>query len=226
MIRNNIINDYENNIFEDNFEKRLRNAITFAWNIFIKKVGSKLIEINKEASMQLQYANILYQLLPIICFEKDESARIELETTVKVDDKNREIDLTLIGLKGEQEIKIAVEMKCYKTLASSGEKRGATNIFMKDVYFDLYLLEQYCAQCGFDKGVSLVMTDDRSRIKPKDKKAKCWDYDISDGFKLEPKKFNTPVGVESINFELKKSYNFHWIKNNNIWFLENEGLDN
>lgn len=42
---------------------------------------------------------------------------------------------------GGQKYAIAIEMRCYRTLAASGGYRGATDIFMKDIYEDFYLLE-------------------------------------------------------------------------------------
>ena len=105
--------------------------------IFSKKVGAGVLSINKEASMQLHYAHILSQVLPLIILDANESAHVELETGVSVEGSYREIDLILLGCKGDDNHKISIEMKCYKTKASSGKNRGATDIFMKDVYIDL-----------------------------------------------------------------------------------------
>jgi|GEM_PF-4669995 len=58
----------------ETFEDRLRNAISVAWHVFARNVGGGLIPINKEASMQLQYAYILKQLLPLTLHHKEESA--------------------------------------------------------------------------------------------------------------------------------------------------------
>ena len=156
----------------DNFEARLRASISFAWHVFAAKVGAKLIEVNKEASMQLHYSYILQQIIPLICCSKDEQVKIELATGVTVEGKSKEIDLVLTGIKDDQKYKIAVEMKCYRKYASSGRKRGATDIFMKDVYEDLSLLESYCEMAGFDHGVSLVMNDLENFVNPKNKNAK------------------------------------------------------
>jgi hypothetical protein len=57
---------------------RMRGAISLAWSIFAKKVGAGLMQINKEASMQLQFGFILQQLLPLITFREDESLRLDL----------------------------------------------------------------------------------------------------------------------------------------------------
>ena len=130
-------------IFSEFFEKRLNESITFAWKIFQEKVGTGLIEINKEASMQLHYAYILQNVLPLILFSKDESVNVELEKTVNLDHKTCEVDLFLTGRKEKNEYKIAIEMKCYRELAASGGKRGATDIFMNSVYLDIEKLEKY-----------------------------------------------------------------------------------
>lgn len=63
---------------DESLKNRARDLISFSWNIFSKKVGNGIININKEASMQLQYANILQQLLPIIIINGDESLTLEL----------------------------------------------------------------------------------------------------------------------------------------------------
>jgi len=84
-------------ITSETFEDRLRFAITAAWGIFARKVGGKLIPLNKEASMQLQYAYILRQLLPLTIYSKAETADIELETGVKTSRGSNEIDILLKG---------------------------------------------------------------------------------------------------------------------------------
>jgi len=212
------------NILNGSFEERLRKSITFAWNVFSEKVGSGLLHINKEASMQLQYSYILQQVVPLICFNDDENVKIELETGVRVEDKSREIDLVLLGKTSTQSYKIAVEMKCYHEYASSGGKRGATDIFMKDVYEDLYLLESYCNLANFDKGIALVMNDLGRLVNPKKKDAKCWGYDISDGTQVSNVHLTTPIGGKPVDLKINKSYEFKWVKKNEFWFLENEGI--
>lgn len=209
-----------------NFEERLRGAISFAWGVFSRKVGTGSIGINKEASMQLHYANILSQTLPLITFETDEASHVELETGVKVEDKSREIDLLVMGSKGIKIYKIAIEFKCYRTVAASGNKRGATDIFMKDVYADLHLLEGYCKERLADRGVALIMNDRKNFVHPKKKGKKCWDYDISNGHKAGPIVLTTQAGSTktSINISLNRQYTFLWEQHGKFWFAELEGV--
>ena len=69
-----------NSIESESLPPRMRGAVSLAWSLFSRKVGNGLVEINKEASMQLQFACILQQLLPLITFQPDEQVRLELET--------------------------------------------------------------------------------------------------------------------------------------------------
>lgn len=211
------------NIEAENFTDRMRAAISLGWVMFSRKVGNGLIPINKEASMQLQYAYVLQQLLPLITFHGDEKFDIELETGVRANGRSREIDLLFSGEFGNQKHIIAIEMKCYRTLASSGGKRGASDIFMKDVYEDLYLLEQYVSEGVAHEGVALVMNDMGRLVNPARKDAKCWDYDISHGASFGPIQLATPIGGKDVNIILSKKYSFDWINYGSFWFLEAQG---
>ena len=210
-------------IESQDFNVRLRNAISLAWEIFIRKAGNGLLVINKEASMQLHYAYILQQVLPLVIFHRNETAIIELETGVSLHEGTKEVDLLLKGTSENGSHKIAVEMKCYKKYASSGNLRGATDIFMKDVYEDLRLLETYITSGIADKGVSLVMNDLERLVRPKNKNAKCWAYDISDGTTTKNVHLNTPIGGKDISIHLSREYNFYWQQHGPYWFIEIEG---
>ncbi|OZG69760.1 hypothetical protein BTA51_29495 [Hahella sp. CCB-MM4] len=205
--------------------ERMRAAVSYSWRVFSRKVGNGLIPINKEASMQLQYAHILQQLLPFITFHENEKFEIELESNGIINGRSREIDLTFSGKgNGHEYHKIAIEMKCYRTLSASNGNRGATDIFMKDVYEDFYLLEQYVS-CGIaQEGVSLVMNELSRLVQPKNKKAKCWDYDISNGAVFGPITLNTPIGGKTIDIRLGMTYVLNWVKHGEFWFLETQGV--
>ncbi|WP_196229766.1 hypothetical protein [Teredinibacter turnerae] len=211
-------------IESESFSERMRAAVNLSWIMFSRKVGNGLVPINKEASMQLQYAYVLQQLLPLITFHENENFEIELETGVQVNGRSREIDLLFKGEFGEQKHTIAIEMKCYRTLAASGGARGATDIFMKDVYEDFYLLEQYVLSGIAHEGVSLVMNDLLRLVNPKNKNAKCWDYDISNGANFGPVNLTTPIGGKPVNISLEKAYNLSWVQYGEFWFMEAQGV--
>jgi len=210
-------------VTDPSFEVRLRRAISVAWNVFARKVGGGLIPINKEASMQLQYAYILRQLLPLTLHHAGEHAELELETGVVTKKGTNNIDVLLRASSASGEVRIAIEMKCYRKIAFSGRSRGAHDIFMKDVYEDLYILEEYVALGHASRGVALVMNDLERFVNPKVKSGKCWAYDISHGHVFPGGKLSTPIGGKVIAVDLKQSYAFHWEKFGAIWFSEIEG---
>jgi hypothetical protein len=202
---------------------RMRGAVSFAWSLFARKVGGGLIDVNKEASMQLQFGYILQQVLPLITFYRNEKLQLELETGVPIDASACEIDVLLSGQSRESKHRIAIELKCYRTFASSGGKRGATDIFMKDVYEDLAILERYI-ECGHaEEGVALVMTDLGHLVKPKKKIAKCWHYDISHGAAFGPVILETPIGGKRVCIALKRKYQLEWLQYGSFWFLAVQG---
>jgi hypothetical protein len=214
------------NIESEDLSLRMRAAVSFAWSLFAKKVGGGLVEINKEASMQLQFGYVLQQLLPLIAFHKTEKFALELETGARMGNSTCEIDVLFTGISEVQVHRIAIELKCYRTLASSGGRRGATDIFMKDVYEDLAILEQYIEASHAHEGIALVMNDMERLIRPKDKSAKCWHYDISHGASFGPTRLSTPIGGKEVSIELRNSYTLEWVQHGAFWFLEVQGRPN
>lgn len=206
------------------FENRLRSAISIAWCVFARKVGGGLISINKEASMQLQYAYILKQLLPLTLQQKDEFVEIELETGVKTKTGANNIDLLVRATSPTGRTSIAVEMKCYRTIAASGGNRGAHDIFMKDIYEDLQILEEYVDLGHAAKGVALVMNDLERFVQPRVKTGKCWAYDISHQHTFPGGNISVPIGGKKVSVCLQNSYTFDWKKFGDFWFLELEGV--
>lgn len=212
-------------ISSPDFSTRLRRAVTIAWEIFGRKVGGGLIPVNKEASMQLQYAYVLKQLLPMILTHPSEQADVELETGVRLEgiSGRNNIDVLVKGKSDAGEFKIAIEMKCYRNIAASGNKRGATDIFMKDVYVDLHVLERYVEQKVADAGVALVMNDLPRLVNPVERKGKAWAYDISHGVDYAGGRIAVDVGGKPVDVDLKRAYAFRWSQFGSIWFAEIEG---
>lgn len=208
------------------FEDRLRLCVTAAWSIFGSKVGSGLIRINKEASMQLQYAYILRHMLPLICQAEGDHAELELETGVMISGKPYSVDILLKGTTSSGSYTVAIELKCYKEISATGGKRGAQNIFMKDVYDDLGILERYVEQGKANAGVALVMTDYKNFVTPKEKLGVAWThYDIANGTKILPTTKTASVANKEVHIELHKHYQFNWQQCGDFAFAELEGKD-
>lgn len=208
-------------LIENNIDKRVLDIISWSWELLVKKIGNGIIPINKEASLQLQFAYYLKQSLELIRIHEYENFELELETGVNIKGRTKEIDVLVKYTSKAISKKVAIEMKCYKTLASSGNKRGAQDLFRFGIYQDIELLENYLKECDIDFGVALAMTDHRNFVFPESKEAKSWDYDISDdhmiinGISIE-----TPIGGKPARISLEKSYTFKWKNYGDYWFLE------
>lgn len=203
----------------DDLKLRLTNIIDLCWLSFSAKVGGGLIEINKEASMQLHFAYILKNSIDLIVHHQDESVSIELETGISVNGRTRECDIVVKVEKGDNVLYLPIEMKCYKTKSSSGGFRGAQDLLRLGIYEDLQLLEQY-ENTNVLNGFQLTMTDSRNFIFPKSKEFKSWDYDISEGTIITNGiRITTPIGGKEASIELSKSYSFHWKQVGTYYFL-------
>lgn len=202
---------------------RVRRMVDTCWESFSAKVGCGLISINKEASMQLQFAYILKNALDLVVYNEDESVELELETAVPVKGRLRECDIVIQVVKGQTELYLPIEMKCYKEYASSGGKRGASDVFMKDVHLDLELIENYAENGNYIEGIVLVMTDLERLVHPKSRNGKKWDYDISDGVTIAgPTEFTTPIGGNEVNITIGGEYIFNWTLVGEYYFLKLE----
>ena len=205
------------NTIPKEIDDKIKWAIDFSWNICLNKIEDQEIKVNKEASLQLQYANILKQILDLIKFSPDERFEIELESSYFIDGKQIIADIVIEYKNKEITKRHAIELKFYKTFASSGGKRGAADIFMCSVYKDLYFSELYIENKNVDYVTCLILTDYSNFINPKNKNSKNWTYDISDDTLTQAKLYDTSIGGKEVNFELKNQYLFKWIKNGSYW---------
>jgi len=192
-------------------------AIDFAWYITIDKIVNGDIKVNKEASLQLHYSTVLKTVLDLIKYSPKDRIEIELETTVVVAEKPYIIDILLSYTDGNISEKHSIELKFYKTFASSGRKRGANDIFMRSVYEDLFYSELYLKNQFANKATCIILTDYKSFIYPKSKNTKNWTYDISQGHTFSGGHFTTSVGGKNVDFKLSKKYKFDWKQNGNYW---------
>ena len=197
--------------------ERVSWAIEFAWNITVEKIVNGEIKVNKEASLQLHYSAILKTVLNLIKYSPSERIEIELETTVIDAKKQYNIDILITYTNGEIKENHSIELKCYKTIASSGGKRGAGDIFMHSVYMDIFYSELYIKQKFANQSTVLILTDYNNFINPKSKKTKNWTYDISQGHEFTGGHFTTSIGGKKVDFKLTKQYKFNWIKNGDFW---------
>ena len=60
-------------------------------------------------------------------------------------------------------------------------------------------------------------------VRPTDKTAKCWRYDISHGAMFGPVVLDTPIGGKEVSITLKNRYRLEWRQYGAFWFLEVQG---
>lgn len=209
----------------NDFLERVLKVIDLSWITFGAKVGSGLLKINKEASMQLHLANILKNSLELAIYEKDESISIELESGINLGGSLKECDILVKIKKGNVISELPIELKCYRKISpSSGKPRGAQNLFKFYVYEDLELLERYNS-VGKLPGIHFTMTDYKSFPFPTSKTGNGWDYDISDGTIINNGiQITTPIANKPRKIVLSKSYKFDWSQKGNFFFLKLMGV--
>jgi len=207
--------------------KRIKDNVNLCWQSFSAKVGGGLIVINKEASMQLQFAYLLKNSMDLAIHHNDEYVRIELETGIPINGRLRECDILIEIKKGEKENFLPIELKCYRMKSASGKLRGAQDLFKFGIYQDLELLESYkISRKSILSGIQLSMTDNRNFAYPQSKEYKSWDYDISHGHKIENGvQLNTPIGGKPKSFELTNRYFFDWKQVGFFYFLKLQGFE-
>lgn len=70
-----------------NLIHRTCDLIDMCWESFSAKVGGGVIQVNKEASMQLQFAYVLKNSIDLIIHNEEENVQIELETGILINTK-------------------------------------------------------------------------------------------------------------------------------------------
>lgn len=190
--------------------ERISWAVSFSWDICLLKIKDREISVNKEASLQLHFANILKNVLDLIKFNKAERYDVELESNCLVNRKNLIADVIVKYSFESFKYVHVIELKFYKTYTAHGTKRGAQDIFMCEVYKDLFHCETYINSNFSNACTCLILTDFKNFIYPKSKQSKSWTYDISDQHETKIQLYDVAIGGKENNFTLTKAHNFKW----------------
>tara|TARA_B100001146_G_C16180903_1_gene434548 strand:- start:933 stop:1553 length:621 start_codon:yes stop_codon:yes gene_type:complete len=204
----------------DELVNRVKNIISICWDSLSAKVACNLISVSNEATMQLNLAYLLKNSLELAKYNIDEDIQIELEVPLN----NRICDILILIKKGDNKLKLPIELKCYRKISpKSGKNRGAQDLFKFWLYEDLEILENYESQDTL-QGIHLTITDNKGFAYPSIRKGKGWHYDISNGVKIDNGIYlDTPIGGKPRELQLNKSYEFNWINKGEFYFLKLEG---
>ena len=210
----------------DTFRARIENFIYDSWKVFAHKAGNEVISVNNDASMQVNYAYLLKKHIDLIIYDKKEKIDIELEHAQMVNKQYKTIDILLKTSNAKETLYIPINLKCYRQSTRSGGKSGASDIFKKEVYAGLELLEQYATLPHFAQGYELIMTNVKSLVyAPENQSTKQGDYSISKGHEIKDG-IHLPslIGGKDIDITLNKSYRFEWHQHGNFWFSLIQGI--
>jgi hypothetical protein len=100
---------------------RMRGAVSLAWSLFARKVGGGLLDINKEASMQLHFGYILQQILPLITFQPEERLHLELEPSAKIDGGNMKWMSDCLA----NQVRASIRLRWNSSVTKHGRRRAA-----------------------------------------------------------------------------------------------------
>ncbi|BBI34941.1 hypothetical protein [Cohnella abietis] len=111
-------------------KERLNYLLDLAWSIFINRLALGRINVNKESSMQLHYASFIHNLGELMCLDKSDVFKIELEHSYE----NKNVDIVCYY----NDFKAAIELKCFRKSSNR-----ATDNDMYDVLKDIEKLMNF-----------------------------------------------------------------------------------
>jgi hypothetical protein len=123
--------------------ERLELVIEFSWKLLFAKIMNSKVNINKEASLQLQLAKVMQEIGTSFCILPNEVFEIELETGRG----KANIDVTCKLGKASA----AVELKCFKKSSNR-----ATDLDMYDALKDIERLDSFVE---YDLRFFICLTD-------------------------------------------------------------------
>jgi hypothetical protein len=195
-------------------KERLTQAFDLAYECLRQKINGGLLQVENEASLQLQFAAILKSVGELLEIHRNEFFSIELEKAVNHSDK-------LFGKSGSNKAK--VDLFCSYTNASTDEVHSCAveiKYFKKknhrepnnryDVFADIHNLENYgsFADCCF----LIVATDHDHYVDQANYSVDTCDFDFRHGHRYNAQKECTyrtavPYGKP---ITLQSSYSFLW----------------
>ncbi|UPM54530.1 hypothetical protein [Gottfriedia acidiceleris] len=203
-----------NELIYGTIEERMNHILNTSWSVFIAHCLEGRAILNKEASFQHHFANILQRVGSLYCFSKKEIFHVDLEYTVKKQVgfvRKAEIDIIceLVNFENNNGVKAAIELK------HTIKPGDATDIGRINSYQDIYRLEKLkeLEHEGFSicKFYMLANRVAYTNISPPNTSGE--DFPTYRGYTIEPKKvyktIHSKVGKD-IELIFNNSYKFNW----------------
>lgn len=205
-------------ILTNDKKERLSNIINFSWKILIEYVINGKVKLNKESSLQLHYSAILKQIGEIFCIHPKEEFWVELESNYR----GKNIDIFC----GIDNIKAAIEMKCFKKFSSSGGKSAAHDIKMYDTFVDIDRISIYEDDKYVDLGFFLCYTDDIYFVRGEKIQGYAENFNTRNDRKYRKRQILKPLWIgkwknqnRDKDIILKRDIEFNWTTRDKHYFL-------
>ena len=208
-------------------DNKIRQVIDIAWQSYIFKVSSGLLNPENEKMMQLQLAQMFQTIFPIFEYHSKESIKVSLECPILIEREpnRRVIDLLITHTEGDTEYYYPIELKCFRefTRDGSGKKRGAQNLGMFDYWCDIENIEQYTKKLNYLFATQLTLTDDIYYVYGKHKGTQTAIYSTNIWQKEIGGTLSTKIANRSGLIELENKYSMaHWQMKGSFYFIRQE----
>jgi hypothetical protein len=203
----------EADIIEFDYRERLNAVLDQSWKIFKSQFIHGRHEINKEASFQHHFAQIIRSVGNLYSLGEKDLFKVDLEAKCSdIKGKSKYLDVTCEFV---DEINCAIELK-FKTARQGAQDHGRI-----DAYVDIEALELVTAS-QYDCGKFYMITDSTAYVNASARGVGT-EFAMHHGNKSEAeKRFNYPKskGREDVVVYLNGSYLFEWEKIGDWYFLE------
>lgn len=215
------------NLLAMGYKDILKEVIEQSYNLLLGQISNGRIQIENEASFQLQFSYILKVIGELHQLSSDDLFTIKLETPyssqtnlAKSSSNKAKIDITLSlenRVNPNSRVSCAIELKYFKK-ANQNEPGNRY-----DTFKDLSNLENYIDSSEYDFGAFVVGTDHTHYVSQTAYNRDTQDFDIRDGHKYIANtvlKYTTPMKPRP-DIQLKGNYSFNWDQlKNSVYFLK------
>jgi len=203
----------------------LKEIVEKSMHIFCGQVANGRVEIENEASMQLQIGYIMRTIGELYQFSPDQTFTIRLETRfdhesnlTKSNSRRAKIDIVLELMTEDETESCAIELKHFQ------KAYGAEPNHRYSIFADISNLEQYIQSGRFSFGVFICGTDHLHYVQHDSYSAKAKDFDARHGsvYRAGTKLvYHSDEGAKTTfpPITLQKDHQFAWTQTGSLYFM-------
>ncbi|WP_134685061.1 hypothetical protein [Brevibacillus migulae] len=203
----------------------LKQIVENSMHIFYGQVANGRVQIENEASMQLQIGYIMRTLGELYQFSPEQTFTIRLETRfdhdtnlTKSNSRRAKIDIVLELTDADETESCAIELKYFQ------KAYGAEPNHRYSIFADISNLEQYIQSGRFSFGVFICGTDHLHYVQHGAYSAKAKDFDARHGSVYHAGTeliYHSDEGAKTTfpPITLQKDHRFAWTQTGNLYFM-------